>query len=87
MAMLNTVLDKGWFWKQRQDSIAEVVKELGHGLPDDSHDVSRGSIIGGWQPAVAFPSEVHSELLRSQWIPHPFVAFNEHKVQCMAYVY
>ncbi|KAF9490586.1 glycoside hydrolase family 2 protein [Pleurotus eryngii] len=80
MAMLNTVLDKGWFWKQRQDSIAEVVKELGHGLPDDSHDVSRGSIVGGWQPAVAFPSEVHVELLRSQWIPHPFVAFNEHKV-------
>lgn len=85
MAVLNTVLDKGWFWKQRRDSIADVVKELGHGVPDDNN-AAQESIVGGWQPAAAFPSEVHVELLRSERIPHPFVAFNEHKVQCKAYV-
>ncbi|KAF9448772.1 hypothetical protein P691DRAFT_26182 [Macrolepiota fuliginosa MF-IS2] len=36
-----------------------------------------------WIPASQFPSEVRIELLRNEFIPDPFVGFNEHKIQCI----
>ena len=48
---------------------------------DDSiHDT------GGWSKAHCMPSEVHVELLKGGMIPDPYIGFNEHQVECKAFV-
>ncbi|THU77496.1 glycoside hydrolase [Dendrothele bispora CBS 962.96] len=77
-----TTLDSGWEWKQRDPSVADVVKELQ--LPHDVVEKTGEAEAGtkqAWLPAKVFPSEVHAELLKNGLIPDPFVGFNEHKVQ------
>ena len=55
-------------------------------ITDDDEPVpTRESIKHSWFRASQFPSEVHVELLKRQIIPNPYVAFNEHEVQCEYY--
>ncbi|KAJ8473477.1 hypothetical protein ONZ45_g16279 [Pleurotus djamor] len=75
-----STLDKGWYWKQRNTAIEVVTAELPSAA--SSPAVTGGSnITTSWNPTASFPSEVHVELLKCGKIPHPYVAFNEHKVQ------
>ena len=70
MAAVTTVIDQGWRWKQRDAAAAVSVLD----------ELSTGG--RGWSSATAYPSEVHVELLAAGRIPDPFLAFNEHEVQC-----
>ena len=35
-----------------------------------------------WRETQTYPSEVHVELLKNGLIPDPYLASNEHQVQC-----
>jgi beta-mannosidase len=80
-----------WWWKERHNSVGgyeDVVQELKrHHVEEEISDndepvPTRESIKHSWFRASRFPSEVHVELLNRQIIPNPYVAFNEHEVQC-----
>jgi beta-mannosidase len=73
MKIENTEL-KIWQWKERDTSLGSVVHEAG--------STAEGGVDTGWQDALAYPSEIHVELLSKGEIPDPFLGFNEHKVQC-----
>ncbi|GJJ14878.1 hypothetical protein Clacol_009147 [Clathrus columnatus] len=63
-------LNSGWYWKERNTSILDVIDEL---KSDRQHE---------WNPVVgSLPTEVHVQLLKTRKIPDPYVGFNEHKVQ------
>lgn len=42
----------------------------------------KGTKDGEWLAASKVPTNVHSELLKLNRIPDPFVGFDEFKVQC-----
>ncbi|CAA7266101.1 unnamed protein product [Cyclocybe aegerita] len=65
-----------WFWKQRSSDVADVLEEL-----EPHGNGETGSFVSEWKKSSVFPSEVHVELLTIGAIPHPYVGFNEHKVQ------
>ncbi|KAH9919171.1 glycoside hydrolase [Epithele typhae] len=65
MAATTTQITLNWTWKQRDESVASVLEELG----------------SSWNMATEFPSEIHVELLKAGKIPDPFLGFNEHEVQ------
>lgn len=72
----NTIqLDHNWSLKQRNVDLESLLEETALPLHDDMKK--------GWTPALTFPSEVHIELLKRGKIPDPYVAFNEHAVQCI----
>jgi len=66
MAAATTELKSGWQWKQREATVA-IGDELGR---------------LGWTMASAMPSEIHLELMKVGRIPDPYIADNEHKIQC-----
>ncbi|KZT12292.1 glycoside hydrolase family 2 protein [Laetiporus sulphureus 93-53] len=74
MATRVTLLNDGWYWKERNPARGSVLQEVPR-LP--------GGLQSGvqWTAAQSFPSEVHVELLKAGRIPDPFLGFNEHKVQ------
>lgn len=59
-----------WFWKEASAADAPTDAELSEQREP------------GWCPGGAPPSEVHVLLLEAGLIPHPYVGFNEHAVQC-----
>ncbi|KAJ7283262.1 glycoside hydrolase [Mycena rebaudengoi] len=63
----NLELTSDWSWKQREPSVDSVLDEVANNAQ--------------WKPAVAYPSEIHVELLKSGVIPDPYLGFNENKVQ------
>lgn len=80
-----------WWWKERaskplhstlveNDVLAELAVLDAPTSKDKKPD--RASIQKQWYPARHFPSEIHVELLERNVIAHPYVAFNEHDVQC-----
>ncbi|PIL34860.1 hypothetical protein GSI_02647 [Ganoderma sinense ZZ0214-1] len=67
MATTFMAISQGWAWKERNASIASVLDDVD---PESS-----------WTDAMAFPSEIHVELLKAGRIPDPFKGSNEHEVQ------
>ncbi|KZT22841.1 glycoside hydrolase family 2 protein [Neolentinus lepideus HHB14362 ss-1] len=74
-----TFISAGWRWKERSLEIRDVTQELRSDGQDEA--ASNRDQRAGWHSATQFPSEVHVELINSGRIPHPYVGFNEHKVQ------
>lgn len=75
-----TILSNNWQWRQR-DLAKEPLQHDGDDRASESAgaDASSGD---GWTNCVAFPSEIHVELLKARKIPDPYLGFSEHKVQC-----
>jgi beta-mannosidase len=78
-----------WWWKERKggEGFNEVTDELRRTFTPDGESLEnadRESIKERWFAATTFPSEVHVELLERKVIPHPYVAFNEHEVECQS---
>jgi hypothetical protein len=71
-------LKAGWQWKQRCPELPL--------LTDVSADHSDRSDPYQWRSADTVPSEIHVELLKAGLIPDPYIGFNEHRVQCNAYL-
>lgn len=83
-----------WWWKERSndgggfDGAASELQRprTSDGVSEEGTPVlakpDRNAIQESWFAATRFPSEVHVELLAREAIPHPYVAFNEHEVQC-----
>ena len=67
-------MKKNWIWRQKRES--DDVETL------SLHPAELQAHRDGWLPAASMPSEIHVELLNVNKIPHPYLAFNEHKVQC-----
>lgn len=68
-------ISQNWHWKKRNYDVYAALK----------HELERpvgGDYNRDWVPVSQFPSEVHIDLLQKEFIPDPFVGFNEHKVQC-----
>jgi beta-mannosidase len=61
-----TELNTGWRWKQRN-----IVTAINDEIQQS-----------GWTPVSAMPSEIHLELMKVGCIPDPYIASNEHKIQC-----
>lgn len=59
-------LKTNWSWRQCEDG--QLEKSV--------------AAADGWRATQAYPSEIHVELLKAGSIPHPYLAFNEHLVQC-----
>ena len=78
---------KKWWWKECKGEGNDVTDELKRTFTPDGEgleNADRESIRERWFAATRFPSEVHVELLERKVIPHPYVAFNEHEVQCQS---
>lgn len=74
MKVDNTNLSLNWIWRQKRESDDVATLSL--------HPAELQAHRDGWLPAASVPSEIHVELLKVNKIPHPYLGFNEHKVQC-----
>ena len=68
MLLSKKTLTNGWRWKERNLSVPNVWTEA---LVED-----------GWTEAPSIPTEIHSELVRTQAILNPVNHFGEHASQC-----